>query len=318
MEEEKNLFVYMASLIHNGKYNYGIKWKDFYAIFSSLSNADPKKICSELLDEGYVESVDDDDPFMLISKIKVDALDSTINRLFSIIKSDKAALNIALCYSIEPSFIQSVISATYYYKGTTRKSAAAKVLIPICTSDEFQNDERVIGLIRNEISDLSFDVNRIKPLLKSRWFLDLLFILRNGKYGNGGFDYIEDMSTANRDRFINGIISILDNGLLVTVILRLSKILAMDGVGEALEKYSHRNRRSEHVSRIYYYLSIANDILVGLEFLTGSFEFLPGGNEVLGVYLFIIGSSELLIRPFIEIAKRVHLHIINRAKTSIE
>ena len=66
----------------------------------------------------------------------------------------------------------------------------------------------------------------------------------------------------------------------------------------------------------YSYLSIGNDVIAGIEFLIGSFEFLPtiifpSANAVTGVYLFIAGSAELLIRPMIEMAGRVHLRIIN-------
>jgi hypothetical protein len=58
--------------------------------------------------------------------------------------------------------------------------------------------------------------------------------------------------------------------------------------------------------------------MVGLEFLIGSFEFLPRANELLGVYLFIAGSSQLLIRPLIEISKRIHIYRINRTKIELE
>ncbi|MCL4341855.1 MAG: YrhK family protein, partial [Candidatus Thermoplasmatota archaeon] len=77
-------------------------------------------------------------------------------------------------------------------------------------------------------------------------------------------------------------------------------------------------RRRDRVTRVYSYLSIGNDIMVGLEFLVGSFEFFPSGNEILGVYLFIAGSSQLLIRPIIEISRRIHLYRINRTGIDLE
>jgi len=73
--------------------------------------------------------------------------------------------------------------------------------------------------------------------------------------------------------------------------------------------------KEEHKSdlnKIYKSLSIINDIMVGIEFLIGSILFLPGNNTTFGVYLFILGSSQLLIRPFIEIARKIHLFLIDK------
>ncbi len=70
----------------------------------------------------------------------------------------------------------------------------------------------------------------------------------------------------------------------------------------------------EKIKRFYDWLAIANDVLVGMEFLVGSILFLPGHNATLGVYLFIIGSAQLLIRPFIQIVKRVHLFMVKVEK----
>ncbi|WP_393971426.1 YrhK family protein [Oxyplasma meridianum] len=169
-------------------------------------------------------------------------------------------------------------------------------------------------MVKESISNWNRDLSAITPLIHNRWFLDLLFMLKNGKYGNGGFNYIENMETAERDEFLKGSISIIDNGLLVTLILGFEKIYSMGDVAKTMDIYAHRSRNKDRIARLYWYLSIGNDIMVGLEFLIGSFEFFPTGNETLGVYLFIAGSSQLLIRPIIEISKRIHLYRINRTK----
>ena len=318
MENDRELFLYMASLIHNGTYNYGIRWKDFYDTFSGMSTSDPRKICSELMNEGYVESSGYNDPFMIISRISVDASDSTVETLFGAIRKDAASFNLAICYSIEPSLVKSIFSAAYYGSYAVRESPVAKTLVPICTSDEFQKDPRVTKKIKDAISGWSRDLSAITPLIQNRWFSDLLFMLKNGKYGNGGFNYIENMGTAERDEFIKGTVSIIDSGLLVTLILGFGKILSRGDVEKSMDIYSNRTRKKDRITRVYSYLGIGNDIMVGLEFLIGSFEFLPHGNEVLGVYLFIAGSSQLLIRPIIEISRRIHIYRINRTKIELE
>jgi len=315
---DRELFIYMASLIHNGTYNYGIKWKDFYTTFSGISSSDPRKICNDLVNEGYVESSGDDEPFMVISRMDIHASDNTVNRVYDAVKNDTASYNLAVCYSIEPSLVESILSASYFGSYDLMESPVAKTLVPICTSGEFQKDSRVYSKIKESVSGWSRDLAGINSLISIPWFYDLLFILRNGKYGNGGFNYIENMGQADRDQFLKGTVSIINSGVLVTVLLAFGKILSREDINKNFVNYTHRTHRKKRVSRIYAYLSIGNDIMVGLEFLTGSFEFLPKQNELIGVYLFIAGSSQLLIRPIIEIARRIHLYRINRAKITLQ
>ncbi len=57
----------------------------------------------------------------------------------------------------------------------------------------------------------------------------------------------------------------------------------------------------------YETLSIANDFMIGILFLIGSFFFFYPSMETAGVWLFVIGSAELLIRPVIRLARNIHL-----------
>ena len=57
----------------------------------------------------------------------------------------------------------------------------------------------------------------------------------------------------------------------------------------------------------YEVLSIANDILIGIWFLVGSCFFFVESLMFAGTVLFVIGSIEMLIRPVIRLARRVHL-----------
>ncbi len=57
----------------------------------------------------------------------------------------------------------------------------------------------------------------------------------------------------------------------------------------------------------YEVLSIANDILIGIWFVIGSFFFFFETLTFAGTCLFVIGSVEMLIRPVIRLARSVHL-----------
>lgn len=61
------------------------------------------------------------------------------------------------------------------------------------------------------------------------------------------------------------------------------------------------------IRRRYEALSIANDVLIALWFLVGSILFFYPARNDLAIWLFVIGSVEMLIRPVIRLARRLHL-----------
>lgn len=61
------------------------------------------------------------------------------------------------------------------------------------------------------------------------------------------------------------------------------------------------------IRRRYETLSILNDVLIGVWFTVGSVAFLYPGWREAGTWLFILGSAQLLVRPAIRLAHRIHL-----------
>lgn len=61
----------------------------------------------------------------------------------------------------------------------------------------------------------------------------------------------------------------------------------------------------------YEVLSIVNDILIGIWFVIGSIFFFYESLAYAGTWLFLIGSVEMLIRPMIRLARRLHLQRLN-------
>ncbi|MFC3039982.1 YrhK family protein [Virgibacillus xinjiangensis] len=59
----------------------------------------------------------------------------------------------------------------------------------------------------------------------------------------------------------------------------------------------------------YKFLSLTNDITLGLWFLIGSILFLFHSTKMIGTILFIIGSAQLLGRP---ILKLIHAFFVRR------
>lgn len=57
----------------------------------------------------------------------------------------------------------------------------------------------------------------------------------------------------------------------------------------------------------YEVVSILNDFLMGFWFVVGTVFFLFPNLEKLGIWLFLIGSIQMLIRPVIRLSHRIHL-----------
>lgn len=64
------------------------------------------------------------------------------------------------------------------------------------------------------------------------------------------------------------------------------------------------------IRKRYEVLSIVNDILVALWFTVGSALFFSEATNTAGVWLFLIGSIELGIRPMIRLSRHMHLQRI--------
>ena len=59
-------------------------------------------------------------------------------------------------------------------------------------------------------------------------------------------------------------------------------------------------------------VSIVNDILIAVWFIVGSVLFFGETTAVAGTWLFLIGSVELLIRPMIRLARRIHIQRVRQ------
>lgn len=61
------------------------------------------------------------------------------------------------------------------------------------------------------------------------------------------------------------------------------------------------------IERRWEALSIINDIMVGLWFISGSALALWGSSQTLPLVLFLVGSSQLLLRAILRLGRRIHI-----------
>jgi len=72
----------------------------------------------------------------------------------------------------------------------------------------------------------------------------------------------------------------------------------------------HVGREELVIRRRYQTISILNDLLIGIWFLIGSVAFFYPRWEDAGIWLFVVGSAQLIVRPMIRLAHRIHLQHI--------
>ncbi|GGJ87128.1 hypothetical protein GCM10007063_07000 [Lentibacillus kapialis] len=65
------------------------------------------------------------------------------------------------------------------------------------------------------------------------------------------------------------------------------------------------------IKKRYEFFYNLNDILIAIWFIVGSIFFFWTVTTEAGTWLFLIGSIELLVRPFIRIGQKVHLEKVN-------
>lgn len=71
------------------------------------------------------------------------------------------------------------------------------------------------------------------------------------------------------------------------------------------------------ISDRYEVVSIINDVMVALWFIVGSVLFFWTDTTTVGVWCFLLGSVQLLIRPVIRLSRRIHLVRLRQAHSSL-
>ena len=62
----------------------------------------------------------------------------------------------------------------------------------------------------------------------------------------------------------------------------------------------------------YEVASIVNDLLVAVWFVIGSVLFFSDSTATAGTWLFLLGSIQLMVRPMIRLARKVHIQRMNQ------
>ena len=318
LSAEASMFLYLCNFIHEGYYNIRITWGEVRSILSFALSGKADSICKELEKGGYAESCEDQDPFMILRRIEASIPEEKeewlISRFFDVMSGVPLAYNVAILSYLQRSLMVGIIGSFYDHELRFASTPEERVLVSAVTSESFLSGSISSRHFDGIISDIPDRERDMSAYMSEPWFNELILIIKNGYYGNGSFNYIDTLESSFRVEFTSVILEIIRNGDLLWLILNFRSFVKSNRVDSSIKKFVRKRKEEKTVNRAYDWLSIGNDFAVGIEFLVGSVEFLPNYDSTFGVYLFIIGSTQLLIRPVINLARKIHLHKLQRRK----
>lgn len=310
-------FLFLSELVHSGEYNIEIYWGDVFRVLDKIVETDVRRCCRLVMERGYTNGCEDSDPFMLLRIPRggvARASDDILKRFLAVLRQNNFALNVATLLYLENSLMMGILGSFFDHAIEFAESPEDRVLVSMVTSPKFLGEKDVIDFIGSRLDDVDDDLSGLRRYLDAPWFLELLLIIKNGYYGNGNFNYIDTLESSFRASFIDGILSLIRSGYLVRLLVHFKSFLSDETVQDKIRGFVSKTETEAKLRKFYDWLSIGNDLGIGLEFLIGSICFLPHQNEQLGVWLFITGSSQLLIRPLIKISREAHLSRLYKRK----
>jgi hypothetical protein len=262
---------------------------------------------SKIYEEGFLESIDPNDRFMFLGDVYFDdEYKKIMNKIIiSKIDSDNLMRNLTLLFYFYNYFSIQLLDWIYNYEVFKVFDPKYLVFLTLLFSDFIRNED-ISKYCENKVSSIRFNNILIYNLLNYKWFIEFFISLRLMLVGTQNSKII----FPSNPKYYKDFITTIENGILFNLLYFYNRYYNDINIRKNILKYQKKILREEKLKKFYSYLGIANDIGVGLEFLIGSIEFLPSGNELLGVALFIVGSAQLLIRPMIKIARDIHLKIL--------
>jgi hypothetical protein len=307
--------LYFLYAIQRSPFGFNLKWKHIKPLISYIFG---NEVFENLKNEQIINSYEDDNILEIINipNIKYNISDSEKEILFhkfiDFVSNNKLIAGLMKIMYLDRKIAQFMIDILNQNTDKSSDDFTNSASFPIVNLPDFYYSNAFADYCKPYIENFKLDMKNLVKYLDSEWFVKLVIILRDGSFNNSSFSKSLEN---NGSEFISGIREVIENDYLAQIIVNLDSFLNDRGVNRALMSYASRSVREKAIKRFYDWLSIANDIMVGLEFVIGSIFFLPSEAKysTLGVYLFIIGSTQLLIRPMISIARRIHILFLHKS-----
>lgn len=316
--EKKGLVRYLSRILDNAHYSIRVSWKAAVECIALASGLEETEVTALLKDAGIGYSGQPGAAFTVLgvydAQVTEEVKSHAFNRILSVVREDTFLRSVLLLISAGYNFTLALLE---FLSRVERKLPAQFVDNPylaIVTSDFFIESREVNEYVKSQISRLSVDVSRLKSLTREEWFLDLLTILKSGASVNESRGFLKLMEKQVDRSNVDFITGIVMDGTLPAMVINRNFVMKQDFVSGAFERKYEAEQHVKRLKTLYYWLGIANDFILGVLFLVGSLEFLPHKNEILGVYMFIVGSAQLVGRSVIKIVMNLHVRRHSRRK----
>ena len=307
---------YLCRIVDDSKVSTGLTNKGFSAFASKVLGLPEVSIMESIKTAGIISDAEPEVPFRPLGVFNFnpepESLEKMISGMLNIITGDNLARNFLILFMARYRFSVALLETIIETHGTMLRITSENCAYAVMTSDFFLQAEAVNRwAIQQEAALRSTSPGSMGQLLSMDWFLSIIKVLRDEDSGSFHGN-METIIASMDENSLDELLSSISSGILPALATQNELLYRDERIRQAFLERSIRHNESIGLKRFYYWLGIANDLSLGLEFVIGSIEFFPsnvfaGANDVLGVYLFITGSSQLVARSLIQIVLQFHL-----------
>jgi hypothetical protein len=311
MNEEHELIRYLCRVIDDGHTSIGLRWGKVIELLSMALDINGEEIKAALLtlNIGYRGNLESE--FLVHgvydADVSPDKREGAFLKLLEKMKDSPEIRNLLIMVSTEYGITLDLVDFLLHDVSNVPDALNNNPFVALVTCDLFLVSSTVNDFIKFEAQRLGNQMDQVRQLTGKNWFLNLLEILRPWNPGlrKDGSNIFSGTDPENPDQ--KQLFLLIKEGILPWVMLNRNMVMKEKSVMEAFRRKQEIDSHEKHLRKFYYWLGIANDFILGVLFLVGSFEFLPHGNELAGVIMFIVGSAQLVGRSVIKIAMNVHI-----------
>ncbi len=307
---------YICRVVADSKVPTKLTNEGFASFASEVLRIPAESVLDSLKKAGIVSDTEPGIPFRPVGVFsfspKPENAEKIISSMLHLIVKDKLTRNFLLLFIARYRFSVAVLEFLLENNSTIHRNASENCAYSIISSDLFLQAESVNSWAIQENNTLGLpDQVSLSRFLSMDWFLSIIKILRDENTGSF-HGSIEAIIPSIDEDSIENLISSISTGILPALAVHNRFLYSDEQIRNAFIERMRRRNEAKKLRRFYHWLGIANDLSLGLEFLIGSIEFFPtsvfaSANSLVGVYLFIAGSAQLVARSLIQIAMEVHL-----------
>jgi len=319
MPENTNIRIplYFLHMLQDNGMGIQFKWKDIRIISVALFG---EGVFAELVQNDIIETYSEDEALEVTNPNNVDynivrtdreTLFSSIIKFLSADENICGIMDMAYASRKIGRAIMDSINLNIIINKLQDKYMNLRMAMAITSSIDFYHSVPFRSFCKLRMDKIQFSIDNYEKYLNQEWFIKIVLAMKDNT--GEGITYRKSLENGKMD-YIENINGIARNNLLASMLLHSSEFLNDTDVNFAINQYEYIRIKKQRIRKFYDWLEICNDVAIGLEFLSGSILFLNKASYLDGVYLFIVASIQLLIKPGIRIFRRVKIFPVRKNK----